>query len=179
MKKIIIALTVLLFCVATKAQTFTPTDAGSKVHFVIKNFGIKTGGDFTGLAGSIIFNPKALNTSKFIVTVNAATINTDNSTRDKHLKKSEYFDVTKYPLISFTSTQIIESTSAGRFYVVGNLTIKNITKVVQFGFSADFKDNSYFFKGGFDINRKDFGVGGSSMSMSDNLTISLEIVANK
>ena len=36
-------------------QKYTPTDAGSKVHFVIKNFGIRTGGDFTGLKGSIVF----------------------------------------------------------------------------------------------------------------------------
>jgi polyisoprenoid-binding protein YceI len=161
------------------SQTYTPTDAGSKVHFVIKNFGFKTGGDFTGLKGTIVFNPKALNTSRFNVTVDSKTIDTDNGTRDSHLRKSEYFDVEKYPLISFVSTKITESTTAGRYYVFGNLTIKGITKAVEFGFSATPSANGYLFTGEFEMNRRDFGVGGSSFSMSDNLTVSLTVEVNK
>jgi polyisoprenoid-binding protein YceI len=164
---------------AVFAQTYTPADAGSKVHFVIKNFGFKTGGDFTGLKGTIVFNPKAPGASKFNVTVNSKTIDTDNGTRDNHLRKSEYFDVEKYPLISFVSTKVTESTTAGRYYVFGILTIKGIAKAVQFGFSATPSANGYLFKGDFDINRRDFGVGGSSVSMSDNLKMFLTVTANK
>jgi polyisoprenoid-binding protein YceI len=68
---------------------------------------------------------------------------------------------------------------AGRYFVVGNLTIKGVTKVVQFGFSATPNDKGYIFKGEFDINRRDYGVGGSSISMSDNLKVSLDITATK
>ncbi len=162
----------------SKAQSYTPIDASSKVHFTIKNFGVKVGGDFTGIKGTIVFNPKSLSNSNFNVSVNASTIDTDNSTRDKHLRKTEYFNVEKFPLITFTSTKISESSVAGRFFVVGNLTIKGVTKVVQFGFSATSKDNGYVFKGDFDINRRDYGVGGSSISMSDNLKVSLDITAS-
>ena len=161
------------------AQKYTATDAGSRVHFVIKNFGIKTGGDFTGLKGSIVFDPNALNTSTFNVSVNSNTVDTDNGSRDKHLRKEEYFNVEKYPLLTFVSTKITKSTSAGRFYVVGNITIKGVTKAIEFGFSAAPTAIGYSFKGEFEINRRDFGVGGSSVSMSDNLKVTLEITANK
>jgi polyisoprenoid-binding protein YceI len=170
---------ILFLSSITFAQKYTATDAGSRVHFVIKNFGIKTGGDFTGLKGSIVFDPNALNTSTFNVSVNSNTVDTDNGSRDKHLRKEEYFNVEKYPLLTFVSTKITRSTSAGRFYVVGNITIKGITKAIEFGFSAAPTTTGYFFKGEFEINRRDFGVGGSSVSMSDNLKVTLEIAANK
>lgn len=179
MKSFKLSIVFLFLAVAAFSQKYTPADEGSKVHFVIKNFGIKTGGDFTGLTGSIVFDPKALNTSQFNVSVNSNTINTSNSTRDKHLRKSEYFDVEKYPVITYVSTKITESTVAGRFFVIGNLTIKGITKVVQFGFSAAPTATGYSFKGEFEINRRDYGVGGSSVSLSDNLKVQLEIAAKK
>lgn len=179
MKKTATVIILSLFTLINHAQTYTPTDAGSKVHFVIRNFGIKTGGDFTGLKGSIIFNPNALSSSRISVTVESKTVDTDNNMRDNHLRKSEYFDVEKYPVISFVSTRITQSTRAGRFYVFGNLTIKGITKPVEFGFSATPQNNGYLFEGEFDINRRDFDVGGSSISLSDELTVSLKVLAVK
>jgi polyisoprenoid-binding protein YceI len=169
----------LLLANITFAQKYTATDEGSKVHFVIKNFGIKTGGDFTGLKGTITFDPKALATSQFNVSVNSNTVDTDNGTRDKHLRKSEYFDVEKYPVINFLSTKITESTVAGRFFVTGVLTIKGVSKVVQFGFSAAPSAAGYSFNGEFEINRRDYGVGGSSVSLSDKLKVQLNISAKK
>ncbi len=179
MKKTILTIITSFIITLLFAQTYTPNDASSKVRFVIKNFGIKTGGSFSGLKGSITFNPKALTNSSFNVTVNSSTVDTDNSTRDKHLKKDEYFGVEKHPTIKFESTKITESNVAGRFYVVGNLAIKGITKEVKFGFSATPTSNGYLFKGEFEVNRRDFGVGGSSVSLSDNLKVNLEINANK
>lgn len=159
--------------------SYTPVDAGSRVHFVIKNFGVKTGGDFTGLKGNITFTPANLSSCSFDVTVDASTIDTDNESRDGHLRKSEYFDVATYKTIRFKSTKITLSSVAGRFYVFGELTIKGVTKPVEFGFGATPKDGGYVFDGEFRINRRDFGVGGSSISLSDNLTVSLSVVAKK
>ena len=84
---------VLIVSFVQAQAVYTPVDADSKVHFVIKNFGIKTGGDFTGLKGTIKFDPVNFSTSVFDVTVEATTIDTDNSSRDGHLRKSDYFDV--------------------------------------------------------------------------------------
>ena len=179
MKNILFALLFLCIAGLSFAQSYTPADAGSKVHFVIKNFGIKTGGDFTGLKGTVEFNPKSLSACKFNVSVDAATVDTDNSSRDNHLRKEEYFDVAKYPQLSFTSTRVTASTLAGRFYVFGNLTIKDITKPVEFGFSATPTANGYIFTGEFTIDRRDFGVGGNSFSLSDGVKVVLTIAANK
>jgi polyisoprenoid-binding protein YceI len=179
MKVLKITTAFLLIASLSFAQKYTVTDEGSKVHFVIKNFGVRTGGDFTGLKGNITFDPKALSTSQFNVSVNSNTVNTDNGTRDKHLRKEEYFNVEKYPVITFVSTKITESTVAGRFFVIGNLTIKGVTKAVQFGFSATPSAVGYSFKGEFEINRRDYGVGGSSVSMADNLKVQLDISAKK
>lgn len=171
----------LFLCIGSStAQTsYTPLDADSKVHFVIKNFGIKTGGDFTGLKGTIKFDPVNYSSSLFDVTVDANTIDTDNGSRDGHLRKAEYFDVATYKTIRFKSTKVVLSSVAGRFYVFGELTIKGVTKPVEFGFGATPKDGGYVFDGEFSINRRDFGVGGSSISLSDNLTVSLSVFAKK
>ncbi len=179
MKIIKILFAALLISNTAFSQTYTATDEGSSVHFTIKNFGIKTGGDFTGLKGTIEFNPKALATSSINVSVNATSIDTDNGSRDKHLRKEEYFNVEKFPLLTFVSTKITESSIAGRFFVIGNLTIKGVTKSVQFGFNATPSTTGYIFTGDFEINRRDFGVGGSSSVMADKLKVTLKVAAKK
>lgn len=163
------------------AQTnYTPVDEGSKIHFTIKNFGFKTNGDFTGLKGTIHFDPAHLALAQFDVAVASGTINTDNGARDKHLKKEDYFDVAKYPTLNFKSTKVTASTIAGRYFVLGNLTIKGVTKPVQFGFAATAKDGGYLFESSeFEINRRDFNVGGSSISLQDKLKIILSVFAKK
>lgn len=158
-------------------SSLTPVGTESKVHFVIKNFGIKTGGDFKGLKGNIKFYPANPAASVFDVTIDAATIDTDNESRDDHLRKAEYFDAATYKTITLKSTKVTLSKTAGRFYLFANLTIKGVTKPVEFGFSATPKNGGYVFDGGFKINRRDFGVGGSSVSLSDNLTMSLSVFA--
>jgi polyisoprenoid-binding protein YceI len=178
MKNLILLSMLMFFVNQSRAQkTLTPTDEGSKVHFVIKNFGIKTGGDFTGLKGSIKFDPNNPAAWAFDVTVDAASINTDNNSRDGHLKKSEYFDVTKHPTIHMVSTKIQGTDKAGVYLLNANLTIKGITKPIKFPFKVNSKNGGYLFTGDFDMNRRDFDVGGDSISMADNLKVSLSVFA--
>ena len=121
-----------LFCInVSMAQSFTATDDGSRAHFIIKNFGIKVAGDFKGVKGKIVFNTASLANASFNVSVDAKTIDTDNGSRDGHLRKEEYFDVNKFTTLNFVSTKVTESSTTGRFYMVGNLTIKGITKTVE------------------------------------------------
>ena len=170
---------VLLITVISFGQTYTPTDAGSKVHFVIKNFGINTRGSFDGLAGSITFDPANLSATSFSVTVDAKTVDTDIEARDNPLRKAEYFDVEKYPTISFRSTKVTATNKDGYLYMFGVLTIKNISKEISFPFTQTSKDGGILFKGDFKINRRDFGVGGSSFSVSDDVSVELSIFAKK
>ncbi len=171
---------IALFCVVTAfGQNYTPTDAGSKVRFVIKNFGINTGGTFEGLTGSIIFDPANLAGASFNVSVDAKSVDTDVEARDNHLRKEEYFDVEKYPKLSFRSTKITTTNKEGFLFMFGVITIKNISKEISFPFKQTSKDDGILFEGEFKLNRRDFGVGGKSFSMSDELNVELTIFAKK
>lgn len=158
-------------------RLLVPSDTGSKVHFVIKNFGIKTGGDFRGLKGAIKFDPNNISASTFDVTVNVSTVDTDNSRRDKHLRDDDFFDMAKYPIIKITSSKIEPTTDASTFLFTGNITIKNITKSVSFPFTISRLNGGYIFTGGFEVSRKDYAVGNNSATMSDDVEISLSVFA--
>jgi polyisoprenoid-binding protein YceI len=176
MKRYFLLFLFIVFVSAIQAQ-LTPADNGSKVHFVIKNFGISTGGDFTGLSGKISFDPANLSTASFNVSVDANTVNTDIDSRDSHLRREEYFDVAHFPRISFVSTRVTKTNNSGFLYVFGKLTIKGVTKEVKFPFKAVAQNGGYLFEGNFSINRRDFGVGGKSLSMGDNLDVYLSVFA--
>ena len=171
----------LFIATNTSAQKYKPVDAGSKVHFVIKNFGIATGGDLSGTQGEIDFSPNNLAACRFDVTVAVATVNTDNEMRDKSLVSDEYFDVTKYPSLRLVSTKIgkTNKTDSGFYYFTGNLTIKGVTKEISFPFQAKKTENEYVFTGNFDIDRTQFGVGDKSMVLSNKVAVSLRVAAKK
>ena len=177
MKRIFLSFSVIVLSFALFSQSYTPTDEGSKVHFSINNFGIATGGDFKGLSGSIKFDPANLAASDFDVSIDANSIDTDIEARDNHLRKAEYFDVAAYPKLSFKSTRITKTNSDGYFYLFGTITIKGVTKEIKFPFTATAKNGGYLFEGNFKLNRRDFGVGKNSISLSDDLTVSLSVFA--
>ena len=177
MKTLGLSLLFMLFT-AKALEPYKPVDAGSSIQFKIKNFGIEVGGSFTGLQGTIKFDPANVGQSAFDVSVDANTVNTDNSMRDNHLRGDTYFDVKNYPRIHFVSTRISPSGKAGTYIVAGNLTIKNQTKSLSFPFTATTAGDGYIFKGTFTINRRDFGIGGLSI-ISDNLDVLLNVVAKK
>ncbi len=179
MKALLFATLLALFSFIALSQAYTPTDKGSKVRFVIKNFGINTGGTFEGLKGTIIFDPGNLSTASFDVNVDTKTVDTDIEARDKQLRKSEYFDAEKYPILNFKSTKITKTNKPEYLYVFGNLTIKGVTREIKFPFSFTLKDDGYLFDGEFKINRRDFGVGGNSFSLSDELAVELSVFAKK
>jgi polyisoprenoid-binding protein YceI len=167
MKNIFAAIALLI--ISTTAFSQTKSISNTKVSFEIKNLGIKTGGTIGGVQGTIAFDPAALTTSKIEATADVNTINTDNSMRDEHLKKDDYFDVAKYPTISMSSVSL-KKKSGNNFTGQFNITIKGKTKLVDVPFT--YTDNA--FKGSFKINRKDFAIGGNSMTMGDEVTINFE-----
>lgn len=171
----------LFFSLNVSAQSYTPVDSSSKIHFVIKNFGINTGGDLSKIQGAITFLPENPEESKFNVSVAVSTIDTDNSMRDKSLVSDEYFDAEKFPLITITSTKIARTnkTAAGFYYFTGNLTIKGVTKSIAFPFQAKEERDGYQFTGSFDINRTDFGVGEQNIVLSNQVAVTLSVFAKK
>ena len=160
-------------------QSYIPSDSGSSVKFKIKNLGVNITGSFTGLAGQIQFDPANLASSRIEATIDVNSINTGIDMRDDHLRKEEYFDAKNYPKIKFVSTKVTPSNRSGTLFVFGNLTIRNITKEISFPFKATPQESGYLFTGEFKINRRDFKVGGSSITLGDNLTVQLRVFAPK
>lgn len=163
---------------AATAQSLTASDAESNVSFVIKNIGINVNGTLSGLKGKMYFDPKNLNSSSFDMTVDVNTINTNNTKRDNHLKTDDFFDAAKFPVIHIKTTKIV-SKGGNNYAASAILTIKNVSKNISFAFVAKPSAAGYTFTGGFTINRRDFGVGGSSMIMSDHVKVDLMVVAKR
>lgn len=159
------------------AQTGWKLATGSTVTFVIKNAGLKVDGKLEGLQTTIKFDSPNLTTSSIEASVETTTVNTDNKTRDGHLRKEEYFDVAKFPKMSLKSVSFSKDGNnyKGKF----KLTIKGVTKEIEIPFSYIENGNSATFKGSFTINRLDYKVGGNSWVMADNVIISLNILATK
>jgi len=180
MFKNILALLILI-SINAHSQNYTPVDHGSKVHFIIKNFGINTGGDFSGLKGHIVFFPENPADSRFEVTVSASTIDTDNEMRDKNLASDEYFDAAKFPVIKIVSTKISRTNKSGDgfYFFTGDLTIKGITKTISFPFQVKKVNEDYLFTGNFDINRTDFGIGEKNIVLSNNVSVSLSVAVKR
>ena len=177
MNRFIFLLWVLTSSISSSAQVLKPVEEESSVKFKIRNFGFNTvTGSFKGIKGTIRFSPDNLSASSMDVSVDAQTVNTGINLRDNHLRKPEYFDVKKYPVIRFVSSKITPSSKAGTLFITGKLTIKNVTREISFPFTAMPQGAGYLFSGEFKINRIDFGVGESS-SVSDNLTVILKVTA--
>jgi polyisoprenoid-binding protein YceI len=168
----------MVFVLFAKAQ-YVPQNADKSVGFVIKNLGSKVNGSLSELAGSINFNPEKLDTSNITVTVNTATINTGNKTRDRHLKKDEYFDVEKFPTITIKSNEIVKGNAKDSFYLKGIVTIKGVAQEIILPFVTTKSSAGLVFTGSFAINRRDFGVGKKSAILADKVSITLNITAVK
>lgn len=178
MNRIFLTLGFLMLYVTAAAQALKVSDADSKISFVIKNLGVNVDGTLQGLKGKINFDPTNPATSVFDVTVDVSTINTGNQRRDKHLKADDYFDAATYPVMRFTSGQVV-SKGGNNYKAIGTLTIKNTSKKIGFDFTAIPSAKAYTFAGRFTIDRRDFGVGGNSMTMGDMVTVELMVVALK
>lgn len=172
MKRIIALAAIVVALCSFTLINLKPVDSENAVTFVIKNVGINTRGSLNGLKGSIKWDAANPAASQIGVTVDAATVNTNIDARDRHLKEDEYFDVAKYPTLGFTSTAV-SATS-----VTGNLTIKGVTKSITFPITVTASGKGYLFEGNFNINRRDFGVGGNSFVLSDEVKITLKVQAD-
>jgi len=193
-RRFLFALLALALPAIGAAQTATWTiDPGHSAatfqvrHMVVAN--VK--GEFGGPVGSATFDPKDLSTLRVEATIDARTINTRNPDRDKDLRSDLFFDVAKYPRITFKSRSV-KVESAGKLKVLGDLTIKGVTKPVTLdveGPTQEIKDIWGSRRIGATatttINRRDFNIvynrmleGGGAV-VGDQVLISLDIELTK
>ena len=171
MKKLLPLIAFLFFITGAFAQLKVTK---AKITFQIKNLGINTNGGFGTMQANIQFDPYNLNTSTIEATVDVNSINTDNDTRDEHLRGDEYFDAAKYPKITMRSVSF--KTKGGNNYIaVFNVTMKDKTKAFEVPFTYIYTGNTANFKGSFKLKRTDFGIGDKSLVLANDLTAFIEV----
>jgi polyisoprenoid-binding protein YceI len=175
---------------ALRAQTVTwrIDPLHSSAQFSVRHMMISTvRGQFGGVRGTILYDPKTPATSSVEATIDCSTVNSGEPKRDSDLKTAEFFDVKRYPVMKYKSKRV-EVSGPGKLKVTGDLTINAITQQVILdvdGPTAPIKDTlgreKIGVSGAAKISRKEFGIlynpimetGG--VAVSDEVAIILEI----
>jgi polyisoprenoid-binding protein YceI len=165
----------------------------SAIEFTVRFMGLsKVRGAFGDFGGTLMYDTADVSRSSISVVINAASINTNVASRDKDLKSPNFFDVEKYPRITFAS-ESVEKTAEG-FLVRGPLTMHGVTKEVAIPFTVlhprrtDAWGNYRIgFVGAVTVSRKAYGILGTAfwnsefdpgrMSISDDVAIDLTVEA--
>jgi polyisoprenoid-binding protein YceI len=149
---------------------------------IADGYGIKfssadAGGIFKTMSGTIFFDEQNLAASKFEVAVDAASLNTGNGLQNKHAKSDEWFDVARYPQITYSSDKITRSGNG--FLVTGTLDLHGVKKPVSIPFSFQRNGNKGLFAGSFTVNRNDFHLGKPGEDVGEQIKIDLSIPVAK
>jgi len=172
--KILAIVVLTLAGFASKSQNTEWSIVSSTVTFKIKNAGFTVDGKLGAVTGKIVFDAAKSYSNNIDVSIDSKSLNTNNSSRDGHLKKKEYFDVQTYPLINMKAN-LFGKEKDGTFKGYFKLSLKNTTKDLVIPFSFIETAGKATFKGIFTINRLDYGIGESSMILSDNTTITIQV----
>jgi polyisoprenoid-binding protein YceI len=185
-------LAVLLAIAASAAaapETFVFDKAHTRVGFQIRHWLTKVDGRFRDFDGKIVIDRGNPANSKVDVIIQAASIDTSNERRDADLKSANFFEVEKFPTITFRSSKV-EPKGKDLYEVTGDMTMHGVTKTVKVpvrhtGFLNLGRVEKAGFEVAFPIDRKDFGItwnrtadqGG--VMLGDDVDITLLIEANR
>jgi len=158
-------------------------------HLMVSN--VK--GDFTKAKGVVTIDDKDISNLKVELTIDAASVNTGHAKRDEHLRAADFFDVAKYPTITFISKKVAKE-GPDRLKVTGDLNMHGVTQEVTVnveGPTQEVKDPWGNFRRGATgtakINRKDFGLtwnraleaGGVVVGEDVDIYIEIELIRSK
>ncbi|HTP67291.1 MAG TPA: YceI family protein [Dongiaceae bacterium] len=164
----------------------------SSANFAVTHLMISTvRGEFHAVNGTVTVDDSDLAKSSVEVTIDASTVDTREPDRDKDLKSPNFFDVEKYPAITFKSTKVEKSPVPGHLKVTGDLTLHGVTKSVTLDVTSPkpaIKDpwglQRTAVSGSTKINRQDFGMnysktldnGGLMVSNDVDITLDVEMI---
>ncbi len=171
-------------------KTYKIDPAHSSAQFVVRHMMItNVRGGFSGVAGTIEYDPDNANNSRIQATIDASKINTLDSQRDAHLKSPDFLDVEQYPTITFKSKNIVAA-DHDEWKVTGDLTIHGVTKEVVLNVEGPTPEGKDPFgntrigaSGSTKIKRSDFGLKWNAsietggLLVGDDLKLELEISA--
>lgn len=169
------------------AGTWALDASHSNVKFTVSHLVIsEVDGHFKMFDGKMTNGKADFTDAKMEFTVDVASINTENSMRDDHLKSDDFFNAAKFPKMKFVSKSF-KKLSGNKYELTGDLTIRDVTKPVTFAvtYGGVVKDPYGNIKAGFKakstINRKTFGLMWSAMTeaggavVGDDVDINLNI----
>jgi polyisoprenoid-binding protein YceI len=163
----------------------------SEADFSIRHMAVSTvHGSFRGVSGVVHLDPVDMKKSSVDASIDVTSVDTGLAARDSHLKSPDFFDVAKFPTMTFKSSSVTKSGSG--YEVKGDLTLHGVTKPVVLNMEPPTKevtDQRGKIHRGFSastvINRKDFGlVWGGTLSngeavLGDDVKITLDVDAVK
>ena len=158
-----LTLTLAMFAVQAQAQTFQIDPVHSNVSFKIRHIVSNVTGRFDDFGGTIEVDRADLTKSSVNFTIQAKSIDTDNEYRDKDLRSPNFFDVDKYPTITFKSSKI-EKTGDDVYDVTGEFSMHGVTDTITIpvtvlGFAPGMRGATMGgFETSFTIQRKDYGI---------------------
>ena len=165
------------------AEKYSIDPAHTSAQFAVKHLMVSTvRGTLGKVNGTVDYDPADISKTKIEATIDVPGLSTQNQQRDDHLRSPEFFDAAKFPTIKYVSKSVTAG-AAGRLKVVGDLTIKGVTKEVVLdveGPSAPLKDQRGTRLGASantKINRMDYGVNWNRV-MSNGLTVGEEVSIN-
>ena len=188
----LISLTALLATPAfAQTSTWNIDTAHSAAQFTVRHMGISNAnGNFTKTSGTVQLDEKDITKSPVEATIDVASIDTRVADRDNDLKSDHFFDVAKFPTITFKSKKIAKN--GDKLSVIGDLTMHGVTREVTLesdGLTAAVADPWGNTRRGFSaatkVNRQDFGVkwgetlAGGELVVDDEVKISLDIELEK
>ena len=133
-------------------------------------------GSFKKMEGQIEFDEKDLSKCSFDLKIDVRSISTGNGMMTKKSQTPEWFDAAKYPYAKFKSTKV-ERKEGNNYNIVGNLTIKGITKPYTVPAAYVKSGSKITLKGSFFVNRMDFKIGHKSDAVPDQMKVNFEIPA--
>lgn len=126
----LIAMAAVAVAAPTSADEWKIDSSHSGAHFGVRHMMVSTvRGDFSGVKGTVVYDGGDVKSAKVEATIDVSTISTREPKRDEHLKSADFFDVEKFPTMTFKSKRAAPA-GEGTFKLVGDLTIKGITKEV-------------------------------------------------
>jgi polyisoprenoid-binding protein YceI len=133
MKKYLSLLFLVAFCgsvASVRAEEVYKLDpVHSSITFKVRHFFSYVTGSFKKFEGTITVDPDHPEKSSVMATIDATSIDTQNEKRDEHLRNADFFDVTKFPTITFKSKSV-KQTGADAGDIVGDLTMHGVTKEI-------------------------------------------------
>ena len=169
--------------------TYNFDKAHSSIGFRVRHMGlVDVPGYFRDFTGSVVYDGKDVTKSSVEFTAKMESVDTGVAPRDKHLKTADFFEVEKYPEMTFKSTKVEKK--GKNLMVSGDLTMKGVTKQISFpatvaGFAQDQRGTKIGVIAETTINRRDFGVNyGSNLPsgvpvLSDEIKVVLNVEAAK